>query len=281
MGAPRKEMAQYDHLASIRENWPKSAVRVEPSDESKTVKWIFYDSVGRRLCSAKTASWTPEAPSYCGTWNITANKRCKLHGGKSPSGEANGRFRTGKFSGSIPTRLAATYEESLSDPNLLTLRHEIALLDARLNELLQRADQEGGSVLDAAVYEAWAAFLAAKRSGDAVRLSEATFKMDAAVKASYHDSSLWREVEKLTEQRRKLVVSEATLMLKLGASVPIEKVNVMIGYILAMVNHRVSDKDEKWSLTDDILKLAGRGGLGGDVPTLGERRALNAASDEE
>lgn len=48
--------------------------------------------------------------------------------------------KSGKFSDAVPERYLDDYERALADPNLLSLRDEIALLDARIIELLKRVD---------------------------------------------------------------------------------------------------------------------------------------------
>src|SRR4051812_27426822 len=44
-----------------------------------------------------------------------ANGRCRLHGGKTPSGVASPNLVHGRFSKDLPTRLLARFEEALSD----------------------------------------------------------------------------------------------------------------------------------------------------------------------
>lgn len=66
------------------------------------------------------------------------NGRCRIHGGKSPSGIAHPNFKTGRYSKDIPTRLSKGYQEALSDPDLLQLNDEIRLTDSLMSELLER-----------------------------------------------------------------------------------------------------------------------------------------------
>lgn len=63
---------------------------------------------------------------------------CYMHGGKSPRGLASPQTTHGRYSQDIPTRLAGRYLASQSDPDLLNLKSEISLVDARLAELLQQ-----------------------------------------------------------------------------------------------------------------------------------------------
>lgn len=85
-------------------------------------------------CGAKTRSGTPCRMS------AMPNGRCRVHGGMTPSGLAHPNTKTGRYSKDIPTRLAAGYQQALSDPDLLQLNDEIRLTDSLMSELLERFD---------------------------------------------------------------------------------------------------------------------------------------------
>ena len=63
-----------------------------------------------------------------------------MHGGKTPQGIALPQTKHGRYSKHLPTRLLANYEAAKSDPDLLVMHDEIALVDARINELLEGSD---------------------------------------------------------------------------------------------------------------------------------------------
>ena len=87
----------------------------------------------KKICGAKTRKGTPclRAPMV--------NGRCNLHGGKTPIGAALPQFKTGRYSKYLPARLAERYHEAERDPELLSLRSELALVQARLAELISKA----------------------------------------------------------------------------------------------------------------------------------------------
>lgn len=88
-------------------------------------------------CGAKTRAGTP-----CRRRPM-ANGRCYMHGGKALVGTANPAFKTGRYSKYLPARLTERYHEALADTELLALRDEIAVLDARLSEVLAEDDPVG------------------------------------------------------------------------------------------------------------------------------------------
>ena len=68
------------------------------------------------------------------------NGRCAKHGGKSLAGADAPAFRHGRYSRVLPSGLLALYEQARSDPDLLNLSDELALIDGRLSEIFGRAD---------------------------------------------------------------------------------------------------------------------------------------------
>lgn len=87
-----------------------------------------------QTCGAKTRDGDP-----CKNAPVTGSKRCRMHGGKTPSGVASVHFKHGRYSKNLPTHLADDYEEALLDPNTLDLYDEIALTTAHINYLLAQA----------------------------------------------------------------------------------------------------------------------------------------------
>jgi hypothetical protein len=86
-------------------------------------------------CNGKNRQGEP-----CGNEAINGASKCRFHGGASLIGVASPTFKHGRYSKHLPTRLAARYAEALSDPQLLELRDEIALVGTRQTELLEQLD---------------------------------------------------------------------------------------------------------------------------------------------
>ena len=71
---------------------------------------------------------------------VKGKRVCTVHGGLTPSGHASPHFKSGRYSRYLPARLTERYREAQADQRLLELREEIALIDARLCELLPTED---------------------------------------------------------------------------------------------------------------------------------------------
>lgn len=75
----------------------------------------------------------------CRRTDIGPSGRCKLHGGwmQDHRGAGNASFKHGRYSRFLPATIVADYQAALADPELLSLRHEIALTRAQIMEVLR------------------------------------------------------------------------------------------------------------------------------------------------
>jgi hypothetical protein len=109
----------------------------------------FAASRGEKvLCGAKLRGSDP--PRYCRKPAMRGRTRCRLHGGRSPRGNASPHFKTGAY---VPlyrdvlppgSGLLESYEHLRTDEHLTSLREEIAVSATRSRELLRRAVSETG-----------------------------------------------------------------------------------------------------------------------------------------
>src|SRR5262249_11451887 len=127
-----------------------------------------------------------------------ANGRCRLHGGVNHTPVKHGRFS--KF---LPVRLADRAAELLRDPDYLELKNDIALLDTRISELLERLDEPANG---AASTKARALNEKAKRGG--TEGAAARRELDELLEHGAADTDHWQEISQLLEQRRKLAEAE-------------------------------------------------------------------------
>lgn len=92
-----------------------------------------------RVCGARTRKGRS-----CENPPVLGRNRCRMHGGASLRGSNHPNFKHGRRSKAPPRHLLRIYEETCSDANLLELRSEIALGDARVSDLLEQLGEEQG-----------------------------------------------------------------------------------------------------------------------------------------
>ena len=178
-----------------------------------------------------------------------------MHGGKSLSGLAHPNTKTGRYSKDLPTRLAGKYEEAQADTELLNLRSEIALVDARTGELLQQIQTgESGRIWEA-VGKVNKNLSLSIQAGDAIWMKECLGELNELVSAGQRDYSVWHEISKNIEQRRKLVESERKRLVEMQQMITIERAMLLVAAIVDVVRENVRDAKTLQSISTDITRL--------------------------
>lgn len=185
----------------------------------------------------------------------TEGQRCYLHGGKSPSGIAASRFKHGRYSKVLPVNLMERYEAGLSDQELLALRDEIALLDARIVDLLGSLGAGTSSELWDNLRKAYSdlRIALAKQDPDAANL--AMQNLGEAVKSGGEQRDTWNEVYALLEQRRKLVESEAKRLIQMQQVITAEQALVLLARVQQVILEHVTDKSTLTAIAAEFREL--------------------------
>jgi hypothetical protein len=158
----------------------------------------------RRQCGAKTRDGTP-----CRRPPLAGRRRCRLHGGATPSGLGSPHWKHGRYSKVVPRGLRQAYEEAARDPELLSLRRDLALLQAFEVELLKRLSE--GPPPRGRLVKAYKRVLAA--GNDAAEQQAALAELGAllaggeAAKEDYERT--WRRLRKLFQEKAQVVLVEA------------------------------------------------------------------------
>ena len=163
----------------------------------------------KRVCGARLAN---KPGQFCRSPVVMANGRCRIHGGATPRGTASPHWRGRGYSKDLPTQLADRMRQALDDPELLSVRHEVALLDARLGELM-------GALSTGGTEEAWEETRIATRQlrqlvekphqdGRDVALTSAVERLEHALEGVHADARAWDDILKSVGVRRRLVDTE-------------------------------------------------------------------------
>lgn len=183
-----------------------------------------------------------------------ANGRCRMHGGASLGGIFSPTLAAGRYSRYLPNRLQERYEEAQSDPELLELRAEVALLDSRLADLLVRVDTgEAGALWRAAreLVESYADQVNAPEGPKLLRELRALIKQGAA------DFAIWGDIQSIIEQRRRLVESERKRMIEMQQMITVEKAMLLFGAVSGIIQRHVTDRQQLAAIASDLRQLVG------------------------
>ena len=191
----------------------------------------------RRYCS-RTAGW---GTSHKG------EGRCKTHGGASVRGLSHPSLKSGIYSKYMQVNLLARYQESLNDPELLTIRNEVASCEAHIKGL----------------FEALRDLPSGKRNEtSAVRLAKSVRNAKAAVAkgldsdgflavlnqfehllAEINDEQdIWTNLGEWMDRKQRLVESENKRMLQSETMVSAAEISTLIGGILSVLRENIKER---------------------------------------
>ena len=195
----------------------------------------------------------------CEETKLKPNGRCRQHGGDTPSGPASPHFVHGRYSKALPVRLWERFEASQRDPDLLNLRAELSLVDARIEELLGRASSvDAGRVLREA-HDAFQASRKAKAAKQPDTARKALARVGRLLRAGSGAEETWDELPKTIELRKKLAEAEAKRLKDLHQVVTVERVMVFVAAIYHSIKQHVDDRQALRAIADDLQRLTGRG----------------------
>lgn len=165
-----------------------------------------------------------------------------MHGGTNPGPPV----QHGRYSKHLPERLATRYEEALQDAELVSVSHEIALLDVRLTELLQKIETTESSV-------AWGQALELFQEID--HSYPARQRLHEVLKRGAGEVANWIEIARVVEQRRRLAETEAKRLSQLDQNLTAKQANVLIAALLAAVNEHVRDTQVRQRIASRFVQI--------------------------
>lgn len=198
-------------------------------------------------CNAITRSNT-----YCERYPME-NGRCYLHGGATPKGIENANFKHGKYSRDVPSRLAARYEQAERDPELLSLTGEIALMDARISELI--GSLSSGGVTFGTIAKLWGKLETAVSQKDQAQQRVHLAEIGNAIRLGEREIETWEHISQAIETRRRLVESQNKRNRELEQNMTAAQALTVFGAILAIIKRNVTDQATRNVISREISSL--------------------------
>lgn len=192
---------------------------------------------------------------YCIKWPMHGRERCRLHGGTSLRGTAHPRWRGKGHAASMPTRLADRYRTALRDPELVSLRRQIAKVDALIEAEWARLLARGTADVPA-LRAAYLAMRAAISQGDTDGANAAMARLGAGLEAAHATETSKRALLRLVDQSRKLVEAEAKRLLQAQQVLTLEEVMAFVGALGAAVQRKVSNPAEVAAVLEEFERLS-------------------------
>lgn len=154
--------------------------------------------------------------------------RCKLHGGASVSGFDLPQTKHGRYSKYLKGTVADIYTEAINDPELLSLRDELAVLTVRIQTLLEK--QSGIEV------PPWSVALRAlgklkkemgKKNPDEELIQAALNQLDEVMTSSLEKfnqhEAIWEEIRQVIQERASVSNTEWKRLNDMQAVITVEQ----------------------------------------------------------
>lgn len=189
--------------------------------------------------------------------------RCKFHGGATPVGPAAPSWKHGRHSKYLPSGLAAKYHDALNDPELTSLRSELALVDGRVSELLEALGETGNVRL---WKEARAKLDAIQATGkkrvNAAQAQSLMTELDALLTRGLSHAATWDELYAALDLRRRTSESETRRLKDLQQLVPVNQMFSFLSVFMTEVKVVVKDPAVLTRLSAFLSQLVGQPGGG-------------------
>jgi hypothetical protein len=185
-------------------------------------------------------------------------KVCQVHGGATPRGIASVHYKTGRYSKYLPQRMREAYALALDDPQLLEQREQIAVLDARLFDLLGRVDTGESGALWQRLMTARMELLEAQRTKDHLGQLSAMRTILDLISQGHTDYRAWGEIASVLEQRKRLIESERKRLTEMQQMVTSQQAMGLISAILESVKRNVTDRAALAAIQTDFIRLTTR-----------------------
>ena len=204
----------------------------------------------QKLCGART-----RAGGICQRPPVAGRERCRAHGRASPIGVGSPHFRHGRYSKALPTRLAARYAEAEQDGELLALRSDIALIDARLADLLARVDTGESGAIWRRARDAYQTSIRLSQAGDPAGAAESMRELGRLLTQGQADYAVWDEIGRALDRRRALVESERRRLVEMQQMITTERAMVLLGVVVDTIRKHVTDRTALAAISSDLRQL--------------------------
>lgn len=209
-----------------------------------------------------------DGKTHCSAWAVRGRFVCRVHGGASPApGPNHPNFKHGRYSKVVPPGIAPLYHAGLADPRLLEMNDELALLDGRAAQLINRVKTGESEGRWQQAQEAMRVVLSFSAQGDEENTTEAIGELSKILFAG-SDYDAWREVLTVWDLRRRVSNTERSRLQAAQQTVTIAQLMGFVGALSGIINSRIADSVTRAEIAEDIRRLLSREGHAEELPEI-------------
>lgn len=212
---------------------------------------------GRLLC--KATSKRTRKP--CSAYAVKGRDVCYHHGGRTPRGADNVNTIHGRYSKAFPAALAAKFGEALADPELLTLRNEIALIDVKLTTLVETLGERGSVTLWEELSDLGNELGQVSQGIDSKKLETIVDSILGVISEGARDVETWRLINPSLETRRRLVETETKRIDQAAQVITMSELSLVIKSLVEIIKRNVDDESIRRNISNDIENLVSTGDI--------------------
>lgn len=187
----------------------------------------------------------------------SANQKCRMHGGTAETGIAASNFKHGRHSRALPPNIDTLYQQARNNPDLIEMSDHIALLEARIQQVLIELKDEGTVPSWSAMRAMFETLETALLSGDVDKVVPALDAMHKLLDDGKRWDTTWASVLETMEQLRKLTDTEVKRKKELNQMVPVERVVALMAAVAEAVKRHVKSPEEIQAVYREFAQLHG------------------------
>jgi len=261
-------------------------------------QWVIYDGVEICALGRKKAlpnEYVHPEPGYpvgrCKMIKANGN-RCKLsvrptltvcrsHGAGSAMNPGGRPLVTGRYLRYLPARMLDRYKEFMMDTDIINLRSEMALLDTRIVEQLEKLETSDSKTAWLKIHNAKAAInrILSGKECDSEDLESISDILSQAMAMRDTETEVWSSVLMCIDQRRKLADTERRRIEASHKYLTLDEAEAMMAFITEVVIKYIPDGVARRQISEQLRVFASRFGAQG-VPTMMAAASRNLDEDD-
>jgi len=187
-----------------------------------------------------------------------------MHGGRTPRGLASRLTKTGRYSKDLPTRVAARYETAMADPELLSVRDDIALLQGAIADVMaEMKSAESTPDLDA-ILGSVEKISAEWQTWDWTRMNAELARLKERLVGKQSQRAALAEIRSLIKEKAQLVAQENRLLADRQQMITVEQYLLGMRALGSAVRRLVDDPATLRAIDGEFRRLASVPNRGGD-----------------
>jgi hypothetical protein len=201
-----------------------------------------------------------------------------MHNGRAAIGPLSPRAtKNGKYSKHLSGRLLAAYQVGLDDPVLSGLHDELALCDARLNELVTSLEEASGPGETFVQFRNQFHRLTTLLGEQPELIQKTISDLEELIAQGISSDKIWNSLLETMEQRRRCSETENRRIINMNQAIPIAKVVELVSMICSSirqhVTHHADSHVAERILRDssrDVQRIVGANNIRSVEPTVPE-----------